>query len=103
MTALEKAIADIVAMHVAEAEKRIMERLAVASDRTLTVPEACEYLSMSDYTLRQLCKAKRIPHRTVGAEGSKNPRYLFSTVSLDRWKREEEEANYRPAQKGATK
>ncbi|WP_233184289.1 helix-turn-helix domain-containing protein [Paenibacillus sonchi] len=100
MTALEKAIADIVAVYVTEAEMRIMERLSAATDRTLTVPEACDYLSMSDYTLRQLCKAKRIPHRTVGADGSKNPRYLFSTVSLDRWMREEEARNY--IQKGAT-
>ncbi|KGE20036.1 helix-turn-helix domain-containing protein [Paenibacillus wynnii] len=94
MTALEKAISDIVSVHVAEAEKRILERMSAASDRTLNVPGACEYLSISDYTLRQLCKAKRIPHRIVGAEGSKNPRYLFSTSSLDRWKREEEEQNY---------
>ncbi|MEK4854830.1 helix-turn-helix domain-containing protein [Paenibacillus sp. FSL H7-0756] len=94
MTALEKAIADIVAVHVAEAEKRIMESLSISDNRTLTIPEAREYLSMSDYTLRQLCKTKRIPHRTVGVEGSKNPRYLFSSASLDKWKREEEERNY---------
>ncbi|NWL89983.1 DNA-binding protein [Paenibacillus sp. 79R4] len=96
MTALEKAIADIVALHVAEAEKRIMERMSTASDRTLTFTEALDYLRMSEYTLRHLCKAKRIPHRTVGAEGSKSPRYLFSTVSLDKWKREEEARNYLP-------
>ncbi|WP_110930643.1 helix-turn-helix domain-containing protein [Paenibacillus bouchesdurhonensis] len=94
MTALEKAIADIVALHVVEAEKRILERLSVASDKTLTFSEACEYLQMSDYTLRKLCKGKRIPHRTVGAEGSRSPRYLFSSVSLDRWKRDEEAKNY---------
>lgn len=95
MTALEKAIADIVALHVSEAEKRILERLSAASDKTLTFSEACDYLQMSDYTLRKLCRLKRIPHRTVGAEGSKSPRYLFSTVSLDKWKREEEARNYR--------
>ncbi|KHL95374.1 hypothetical protein QW71_13000 [Paenibacillus sp. IHB B 3415] len=96
MTALEKAISDIISVHVAEAEKRIMESLSLSANQTLTLSEACVYLSMSDYTLRNLCKAKRIPHRTVGAEGSKNPRYLFSSASLDRWKREEEERNYRP-------
>jgi len=96
MTALEKAIADIVALHVAEAEKRIMEQISAASDRTLTFTQALDYLRMSEYTLRHLCKSKRIPHRTVGAEGSKSPRYLFSTVSLDKWKREEEARNYRP-------
>lgn len=96
MTALEKAIADIVALHVSEAEKRILERLSASSDKTLTFSEACGYLQISDYTLRKLCKSKRIPHRTVGAEGSKSPRYLFSSVSLDKWKREEEARNYRP-------
>ncbi|MNC16347.1 Helix-turn-helix domain protein [compost metagenome] len=78
MTAIEKAIADIVAVQVAEAEKRIMERLAAAADRTLTFAEAADYLHVSTYTLRQLCLSKRIPHRTVGYEGSRNPRYLFS-------------------------
>ncbi|MNW52026.1 Helix-turn-helix domain protein [compost metagenome] len=97
MTALEKAIADIVAYHVGEAEKRILERLSVASDKTLTFSKACEYLQMSDYTLRKLCKAKRIPHRTVGADDSRSPRYLFSSVSLDKWKRDEEAKNYHPS------
>ncbi|MOA44780.1 Helix-turn-helix domain protein [compost metagenome] len=94
MTALEKAIADIVALHVAEAERRILERLSASSNRTLTFTEACEYVQVSSYTLRNLCKSKRIPHRVMGAEGSKNPRYLFSTVSLDRWMKEEEAKNY---------
>lgn len=96
MTALEKAIADIVALHVSEAEKRILERLSATSDKTLTFSEACEYVQMSEYTLRNLCRLKRIPHRTVGTEGSKNPRYLFSSTSLDKWKRDEEAKNYRP-------
>lgn len=95
MTALEKAIADIVAIQVAEAEKRIKESLLVASDRTLSFTEACDYIHMSSYTLRNLCKAKKIPHRTVGAEDSKSPRYLFSSNSLDRWMKEEELKNYR--------
>ncbi|MGG3282764.1 helix-turn-helix domain-containing protein [Paenibacillus solani] len=95
MTAIEKAIADIVAVHVAQAEKRIMERLSATSDRDLTFTEACKHLNMSSYTLRKLCLAKRVPHRTVGAEGSKNPRYVFSSISLDRWKKEQEMMNYR--------
>ncbi|MGF7049118.1 hypothetical protein J2T13_003626 [Paenibacillus sp. DS2015] len=94
MTAIEQAIADMVAVQVADAEKRIMERLSVSSDKTLSFSKTCEYLQMSEYTLRNLCKAKRIPHRTVGAEGSKSPRYLFSSSSLDRWKKEEEDRNY---------
>lgn len=96
MSLIEKAIAEMVEFQVAEAEKRILERLSAATDNTLTFTQACEYLQMSEYTLRRLCQNKRIPHRTHGADGSKNPRYLFSTVSLDRWKREEEERNYQP-------
>ncbi|MEV2910830.1 helix-turn-helix domain-containing protein [Paenibacillus larvae] len=95
MTAVEKAIADIIAAQVAEAEKRILERLSASTDRTLTFSEACKYLRISEYSLRQLCREKRIPHRVIGSEGSKKPRYLFSTVSLDRWAKEEEKRNYR--------
>lgn len=95
MTALEKAIADIVAVQVAEAEKRIMESLSTASDRTLSFSKACDYLNMSSYSLRKLCLSKSIPHRTVGSPDSKNPRYLFSSNSLDQWKREEEARNYK--------
>ncbi|QHZ52468.1 helix-turn-helix domain-containing protein [Paenibacillus larvae] len=95
MTAVEKAIADMVAAQVAEAEKRILERLSIPEDRTLTFAEACKYLHVSEYTLRQLCREKRIPHRVIGSEGSRKPKYLFSTVSLDRWTREEEKRNYR--------
>jgi excisionase family DNA binding protein len=65
-------------------------------DRTLTFSEACEYLHMSEYTLRRLCREKKIPHRVYGVEGSKNPRYLFSSARLDRWIREQEEENYQP-------
>jgi excisionase family DNA binding protein len=97
MSLIEKAIAEMVAIQVAEAEKRIMERLSSGSDESLTFTEACEYLKMSDYTLRNLCKTKRIPFRTIGAEGSKSPRYIFRSNSLDQWIREEEERNYQPS------
>ncbi|MDK8193742.1 helix-turn-helix domain-containing protein [Paenibacillus sp. UMB7766-LJ446] len=96
MTALEQAIADIVATQVSAAEKRILESLVADTDRTLSFAQACEYLSISDYTLRKLVKSKAIPHRMHGAEGSKNPRYLFSSNSLNQWKRDEEARNYRP-------
>ncbi|WP_433581423.1 helix-turn-helix domain-containing protein [Paenibacillus amylolyticus] len=96
MTSIEHAIAELVAVQVAAAEKRILESLSVSTDQTLTFSEACNYLSMSEYTLRKLVKSKSIPHRVHGAEGSKNPRYLFSSISLDRWKRDEEARNYRP-------
>ncbi|WP_025684544.1 helix-turn-helix domain-containing protein [Paenibacillus maysiensis] len=96
MTNIEQAIADIVAAQVAQAEKRILEQLSSVSSNTLSFSEACQYLHMSAYTLRRLCKEKRIPHRIHGAEGSKNPRYLFDSSSLDRWKKDEEQRNYQP-------
>jgi len=83
----------------AEAERRVMERLqnnSITPDRTLSVAETAEYLCISESALRRLCREKAIPHRQHGAPGSKNPRYLFSSASLDRWKREEEKKNYQP-------
>lgn len=97
MTNIELAIRAIIVEEVAAAEKRITESLSLASGKDLTFKEACDYLQMSSYSLRRLCVTKKIPHRTVGAEGSKNPRYLFNSVSLDKWKREEEERNYIPS------
>ncbi|WP_312116592.1 helix-turn-helix domain-containing protein [Brevibacillus reuszeri] len=101
MTQLDQVVRDIVRVEVEAAEKRILVRMSYVSDRTLSFAEACEYLHMSEYTLRRLCREKRIPHRTYGADGSKNPRYLFSTASLDRWIRDQEEANYRPGGGGS--
>ncbi|HZG81584.1 MAG TPA: helix-turn-helix domain-containing protein [Brevibacillus sp.] len=77
-----------------ELREELKLEIGVSPERTLSFTEACEYLRMSEYTLRRLCREKRIPHRTYGADGSKNPRYLFSTSSLDRWIRDQEEANY---------
>ena len=95
MSGLEEAIRAIVADEVAAAERRLRESLSVQPDRTIPFSEACDYLRMSEYTLRRLCKEKKIPHWTYGAEASKNPRYWFRTASLDRWIRDREEANYR--------
>lgn len=94
MTTIERAIAEIVEAQVALAEKRILDALSMAKDQTLNFAEACHYLSISEYTLRKLVKSKRIPFRAHGSEGSKNPRYLFSSNSLDKWKKDEEEKNY---------
>lgn len=77
-----------------ELREELRADLEAAPGRTISFTEACEYLQMSEYTLRRLCREKRIPHRTYGADGSKNPRYWFSTASLDRWIREQEELNY---------
>ena len=91
---LERAIKTLIAEEIHELEKRLQERVLVAVDKDLTFTEACEYLGMSDYTLRKLVHAKAIPHRTYGIPGSKSPRYIFSQSGLDRWKREQEESNW---------
>lgn len=97
----EKAFAAIIDQLREQLKVELLEELRVemnvAPDQTLSFSEACEYLHMSNYTLRRLCREKKIPHRTYGYEGSKNPRYLFSSRRLDQWVREQEEANYRPA------
>jgi len=96
---LEKAFAAIIDQLREQLKTELLEELraelGAAPDRTLTFSEACEYLHMSDYTLRQLIRQKRIPHRVYGYEGSKNPRYLFSQRRLDQWIWEQEERNYR--------
>jgi excisionase family DNA binding protein len=88
-------IADLKEQLKTELLNELRSELNVTPDRTLTFAEACEYLHMSEYTLRQLIRQKRIPHRMYGAEGSKNPRYLFSQRRLDQWIWEQEERNYR--------
>lgn len=92
---IEAAIQAIIDEKVAAAEKRILESLNVQSDLSLSFQEACIHLGMSEYTLRNLCRAKKIPHRTIGAEGSRSPRYLFSSVSLDKWMKDQEQMNYK--------
>jgi excisionase family DNA binding protein len=96
----ESAFAAIINQLHAQLKSELLEELraelGAAPDRTLTFAEACKYLHMSEYTLRQLIRNKRIPHRVYGAAGSKNPRYLFSKSRLDQWIREQEEINYQP-------
>lgn len=91
---IETAIQAIIDKKIAEAEKRIMEKLNVKSDVALTFKEACKYLNMSSYSLRALCRTKKIPHRSVGRDDSRNPRYVFSSASLDQWKKDQEQMNY---------
>lgn len=97
MSPLDQLYETLVQSAAAEAERRVVERLKLTPiDRTLDLHEAAEYMRLSESTLRKMCREKTIPHQKYGAVGSKNPRYLFSTVSLDKWKHEQEELNYHP-------
>lgn len=97
---IEKAFSTIISDLKEQLKEELLEELRselrIVPDRTLTFSEALEFLHMSDYMLRRLCREKKIPHRIYGADGSKNPRYLFSSRRLDQWIREQEDANYRP-------
>ncbi|MDR9795249.1 helix-turn-helix domain-containing protein [Aeribacillus pallidus] len=97
---LNKIIRSLIIEEIAKVERRLRKELQVGTDQDLSFSEACEYLHMSEYTLRQLIRQKRIPHRIYGSPGSKNPRYVFSRSRLDQWKREEEEKNYLGAKGG---
>ena len=97
MKPLEELFEKLVESAATEAEKRIAERLdchSLGQEKTMDIKEAAQYLHFSESTLRNLCRRKLIPHRVNGMPGSKNPRYLFSSVSLDKWKQEEERKNY---------
>ena len=56
----------------------------VNQDRYLSLPEACEYLSLSERTIRELLPG--IPHARVGR------RLLFKKSKLDGWVQTHEEA-----------
>lgn len=65
-----------------------------SEDKTLDADEAAEYLNISKITLYRMCAEKVIPHMKMGGMSTKRPRLLFSSNSLDQWKKEEEKRNY---------
>ncbi|MCR8633443.1 helix-turn-helix domain-containing protein [Paenibacillus radicis (ex Xue et al. 2023)] len=81
----------------AELRKELLEELraemTVQPERTLYIDEAAEYTRISEKVLYKMCQQKLIPHRRAGEQGSRRPRILFSTASLDAWNREQEKAN----------
>ncbi|MEC0171138.1 helix-turn-helix domain-containing protein [Paenibacillus graminis] len=77
-----------------ELRQQVAEIVAVTIDqKRLTVPEAARYLGMSEDTVRQLAREKKIPHYRSGKEGSKNARILFRFQTLDKWLEQQEKAN----------
>ena len=46
----------------------------------MTTEEACKYLSLSKYTLREVVKRKEIPYYTPPGKG-----YYFLRAELDEW------------------
>jgi excisionase family DNA binding protein len=56
--------------------------MSTPTPATMSLPEACAYLGVTDYALRRLIKQKRVA--VINTSGSaKNPRYRFRQVDLD--------------------
>ncbi len=62
-------------------------------NRSLSVEEAAEFLGISKDLLYKLCAEKSIPHTKLGVVNSKKPRMIFSSHSLETWRRQQEEIN----------
>ncbi|WP_036633240.1 helix-turn-helix domain-containing protein [Paenibacillus massiliensis] len=77
-----------------EVRVEVARIVAVTIDqKRLTVPEAARYLRMSEDTVRELAREKKIPHYRSGKEGSRNARILFRFETLDRWIEQQEKKN----------
>ncbi|MNR93689.1 Helix-turn-helix domain protein [compost metagenome] len=65
------------------------------NDVTMDVNEAALYIGISKEFLYKLCTANGIPHMKLSSTGSGRPRLLFSSSSIDAWRKEQEHLNYR--------
>ena len=54
---------------------------------TIRIKEAAQYLGLSEYLVRKMCKAKQLPHIKAGGI------YLFRESSLDEWMNQQESKN----------
>lgn len=66
----------------------------IKEDVTMDVSEAAPYIGISSELLYKLCANKRIPHIPISSTGKGRPRILFSSASIDAWKREQERLNF---------
>ncbi len=62
-------------------------------NRSLSIEEAADYLLISKELLYKMCSEKLIPHTKLGVANSRRPRLIFSSHSLEIWRREEEKNN----------
>lgn len=61
----------------------------IEKETGITTAEASEYLGCSAYTLRQLCREKKIKHYRI------NSKIMFTNLGLESFVREQEEKNYK--------
>ncbi|AWP28754.1 helix-turn-helix domain-containing protein [Paenibacillus sp. Cedars] len=77
----------------------IIEQLKTESigkpDITMEVHEAAPYIGISPEMLYKLCANKRIPHIPLSSTGRGRPKLLFSSASIDTWKKEQEKMHYK--------
>ena len=59
-------------------------------DEIWTVKEAADYLKVSPYCLRELCRKKQIPHFRVG-----DKLIRFTGAEIKKWKAKQEYKNFR--------
>ena len=59
---------------------------------TIRIKEAAEYLGLSEYLVRKMCKTKQLPHIKAGGI------YLFRKSSLDEWMKRQEDSNLESVQ-----
>ena len=62
---------------------------------TMDVNEAAPYIGISKEMLYKICANEGIPHVKLSSTGSGRSRLLFSSLSIDTWKREQEQINYK--------
>lgn len=70
----------------------------IKEDITMDVNEAASYIGISPEMLYKLCSNKLVPHIPLSSTGRGRPRILFSSASIDAWKKERERENYQPYQ-----
>jgi predicted DNA-binding transcriptional regulator AlpA len=74
---------------------QLQNELGIKEDKTLNVAEAAPYIGISAEMLYRLCDKKMIPHVRLSSSGTGRPRILFSSASIDAWRKEQERLNYR--------
>lgn len=75
---------------------RIGELQPSTKDETMDIKKASSYLDVSEEMLYRMVSSKSIPHWRIGTEESRRKAIRFSSISLDRWKREQESLNFIP-------
>ncbi|MBD7967712.1 helix-turn-helix domain-containing protein [Paenibacillus gallinarum] len=69
-------------------------KLVTQKDITMDPEEVARYIGVSKDTIYKMCADGSIPHLKVGAANSRKKKYLFSSLSIDKWRKEQEEVNY---------